>query len=224
MNNLKVLPIDKYEVKEWCLKKHYAKRMPMAVEFSFGLFMNKLLVGVCIFGPGAPSIPITLFGKVGKHKIKELTRLVVNDNLPKNSLSYFVSQSIKLLPKPMTLISFADSAMGHHGYIYQATNWIYCGEGGKNIVIKTKDGKDMHSLTFEDIMKKENITRKQMIDKYNLEIIKAKPKYRYLYFIGNKKQISKMKNDLLLKSLPFPKGLNKRYISKHIPTIQTKIF
>jgi len=73
-------------------------------------------------------------------------------------------------------------------------------------------------------MKKENITRKQMIDKYNLEIIKAKPKYRYLYFIGNKKQISKMKNDLLLKSLPFPKGLNKRYISKHIPTIQTKIF
>jgi len=39
MDDLKVLPIDKYEVKEWCLKKHYAKRMPMAVEFSFGLFI-----------------------------------------------------------------------------------------------------------------------------------------------------------------------------------------
>ena len=58
MNSIIVKPIDKYEVKEWCLYKHYAKRMPLAVEYSFGLFINNKLEGISIFGPTAPPVPI----------------------------------------------------------------------------------------------------------------------------------------------------------------------
>ena len=33
----KVNPIDNYLCKEWCLKKHYAKRIP-PIQHAFGLF------------------------------------------------------------------------------------------------------------------------------------------------------------------------------------------
>ena len=52
----------------------------------------------------------------------------MNDDLEKNVLSYFVSRCLKKLNK-LILVSYADRAMKHTGYIYQATNWIYQGCG-----------------------------------------------------------------------------------------------
>jgi hypothetical protein len=58
--------------------------------------------------------------------------LIVEDNLPKNSLSFFVSSCLKELHRelkePLCIISYSDPNAGHHGYIYQATNWLYTGE------------------------------------------------------------------------------------------------
>ena len=45
----KVLPIPKQQTHEWLLKKHYAKRLPMAIEYSYGLY-SEHLQGVCVFG------------------------------------------------------------------------------------------------------------------------------------------------------------------------------
>tara|TARA_R100001460_G_scaffold4702_5_gene13130 strand:- start:315 stop:989 length:675 start_codon:yes stop_codon:yes gene_type:complete len=224
MTDYKVKSIKKSIVNEWCMKKHYAKRMPMAVEYSFGIFKDNILQGICIFGPTAPPVPITLFGEIGKHKVRELTRLVVNDNLPKNTLSFFVSQCLKLLPKPMTLISFADSGFGHTGYIYQATNWGYYGTGGGKTIITDINGNEIHNVTLTDWIAREKLTRKNIFLKYNLSEQPAKPKHRYLYFIGNKRQIKQMKNNLKLTKLNYPKGENKRYDSSYKPTIQTEIF
>ena len=224
MNNLIVKPIDKYEVKEWCLYKHYAKRMPMAVEYSFGLFINNKLEGISIFGPTAPPVPITLFGEIGKYKVRELTRLVVNENLPKNSLSIFLSQSLKLMPSPICLISFADKGSGHHGYIYQATNWIYTGEGGQKDNYIDDKGNDFHSLTINDRLKEEKLDLKEYLLKHNIKKVKADPKYRYLYFLGNKREVKNMKKELKLNILNYPKGKNERYDSSYICAEQTKLF
>ncbi len=70
----KVESIKKSICNEWLLYKHYAKRLPMAIEYSFGLFKNNILNGVCVFGPTAPTVPVTLYGCIGKYKIRELTR------------------------------------------------------------------------------------------------------------------------------------------------------
>jgi hypothetical protein len=45
----KVKPIDTFQCKEWLLKKHYAKRIP-SITYSFGLFDDITIVGVCTFG------------------------------------------------------------------------------------------------------------------------------------------------------------------------------
>ena len=128
--NYEVKSIDYQDCKEWFLKKHYAKRIP-SISFCFGLYSDKL-EGVCSFGsPPSRALCIGLCGVENAHKVYELNRLVVNENLPKNTLSYFVSKCIQLLPNKLILVSYADTSQGHNGYIYQATNWIYTGLSAK---------------------------------------------------------------------------------------------
>jgi len=66
--------------------------------------------------------------------------------------------------------------------------------------------------------------RKEQIQKMNLSEKTIKKKHRYIYFLGNKSEIKKMKNNLLLEILPYPKGENNRYISDYNPIIQSKLF
>jgi len=45
-----VKPIDSFQCKEWCLKKHYAKRLP-PIQHAFGLFdTENILVGIVTYG------------------------------------------------------------------------------------------------------------------------------------------------------------------------------
>jgi hypothetical protein len=48
------------------------------------------------------------------------------EDMPKNTESYCIGQSIKHLkkdkPEVKVLVSYSDISMGHVGYIYQATN------------------------------------------------------------------------------------------------------
>lgn len=124
----RVAPIEHQDCIQWCLYKHYAHRMP-SISFAYGLFDKEgEMVGVCTFGvPASPSLVKGAIGEEYKDNFLELNRLCVNDGLPKNALSFFVSQSLKMLPTPMVVVSYADSGQGHHGYIYQATNWVYTG-------------------------------------------------------------------------------------------------
>jgi len=218
-----VQQIPKKEAYPWILKKHYAKRLPMTLEFVYGVFdKNIILQGICVFGPTSPTVPLTIFGDLKKHKVRELTRLVVNNNI-KNICSFFISKCFKLLPKPLCLVSFADTGMNHSGYVYQATNWLYTGEGGGESIYK-EQGKEIHLLTLNDRMKADGLNTESYCRKYNITKEKAKPKHRYIYFLGNKNEKKKMRNNCLLRVLDYPKGNNKKYDASYEPKIQTKLF
>lgn len=148
-----VLSIKSYLCKEWLLYKHYAKRMPN-IEYSFGLYDNKILKGVITFGqPPSPSLKQSICGKQYEKICLELNRLVVNDDIDKNALSYFVSSSLKLLPKPKIIVSFADKNINHNGYIYQATNFIYTGESSNNEMLIDDNGNEFHFRKFGHLRK-----------------------------------------------------------------------
>jgi hypothetical protein len=121
---MKVQAITNFDCKDWLLHKHYAKRIP-PIEFAFGLFIDNILSGVVTFGTPVSSTLRNLWNN--EYKLMELNRLVVNDGLPKNTLSYFVSSALKLLPKPLVIVSYADTSKNHNGYIYQATTFIIQG-------------------------------------------------------------------------------------------------
>lgn len=204
-----VKPIQSEQCKEWLLWKHYLHRLPMII-YAIGLYdETKNQIGVITFGmPPNPSLCVGICGKEYKDKVFELNRLVVNDGLYKNVLSYFVSSALNMLPKPMIIVSYAEKDFGHNGYIYQATNFIYTGLSAKRT--DPDHGKDVtHNRTsFVSGLPQKERPRK----------------HRYIYFLGSKTEVKKMKQALLYKIEPYPKGENKRYDSSYAPLTQQSIF
>ena len=120
---MKVLPIQNYETKTWLLNRHYAKRIP-SISYAFGLYDDNNLVGVCTYGsPPSASLCTGVCGEEYKDRVLELNRLILDSPKP-NSASYLVSQSLKLLPKPSIVVSYADTGPCHVAHIYQATNFL----------------------------------------------------------------------------------------------------
>lgn len=205
---MKILPIKTEETYPWLLHKHYAKRMPL-IKYAFGLYENESLVGVVTYGPTpTPQVPKFMLGKGWEDKILELNRLCI-ETKSKNAASFLVGKSLSMLPKPLAIISYADGGQGHIGYVYQATNFIYTGAVTAHDDEYIINGKKTHARTLSS----KGITNpKEYAKKNNIEIVKAKPKHRYVYFCGNKKQKQIM---LSLLTYPvihqYPKGETKRY-------------
>lgn len=205
---MKVLPIKSEEAEPWLLYKHYAKRMPI-IRFAFGLYENNQLVGVVTYGPTpTPQVQKFMLGAGWESNIVELNRLCI-DSTTKNAASYLVANSLKMLPKPMAVISYADGGQGHIGYIYQATNFLYTGAVTAHDDEYMVNGKKTHARSLSS----RGITNpKEWAKENNIKIIKAKPKHRYIYFCGNKKQKNKMLSLLTYKIIDeYPKGNTKRY-------------
>ena len=180
-------------VNYYILKKHYLGRKP-SVSYAFGLFLNNKISGIITFGkPASNSLCEGVCGKQYKANVFELNRLITDDDLPKNTMSKFVSTALKMLPKDLIIVSYADSGMNHNGYIYQATNFIYTGITKQRTDKYTPNGK--HSRHYNNEF---NHLRKVRT-----------AKHRYIYFTGKNKKWLKLLNYDIKK---YPKGKNDQYI------------
>ena len=186
--------------KPYILGIHYAKRMP-SISYSYGLFKDDVMVGIVCYGsPPSQSLCKGICGPEYKHKILELNRLCLKNNL-KNESSYLVAHSSKLLPKPRVIVSYADTSQNHIGYIYQATNFIYTGLSDKRTEWRMR-GSDLHSKTIC-----EKYTLQERKDNDMFYVTDRPRKHRYIYIIGNKKFIKQAKKDLRYPVSDYPKGV-----------------
>jgi hypothetical protein len=210
------------ETYSWLLKKHYAKRIP-PIEYAFGLY-REYLVGIITFGTPVSGNLRMAFGE--KYKMMELNRLVVNEDLPKNTLSFFVAHALKFLPKPLIVVSYADTTMKHHGYIYQACNFIYTGLSAKRTDWKIKGMEHLHGATIADMSRGKEHRAEYMRQKFGDDFyLEDRPrKHRYFFFLGNKKTRNEMLKLLPYKIEQYPKGINQRYEAGFEPNIQQTLF
>lgn len=220
--NYKVASIDFQDCKEWFLKKHYAKRIP-PIEFCFGLYNNEILIGVCSYATPVSSV---LRDIIPSFKLYELNRLVINEGLEKNTLSYFVSKTLLLMPKPSVIVSYADTSQNHNGYIYQATNFLYTGLSAKFMDYMVKGMEHMHGASIFDLSRGQENRVEWLKQKFGdkLYMKERARKHRYFYFLGDKKQKKQMLKELPYSILPYPKGENKRYDASYMPITQSKLF
>ena len=201
-----VLAIKRETVKDWLLNKHYAKRVPQ-ITHSFGCFVDGILQGIITFGiPSSPSLCKGVCGEQWQNNVYELNRLAMIDGHDKNLVSYFVAKSIKLMPKPSIIVSYADTSMGHIGYVYQSTNFIYTGLSEKNYDWKEK-GKNLHSRTIVRMYSLKN----RQLNPDRFELVKRPQKHRYIYFLGSKKEVKQLNMDLNYKVQEYTKGTTKKY-------------
>jgi hypothetical protein len=217
---MKVLPIKNEESYPWLLQKHYAKRIPQ-IMFAFGLYEENQLVGVITYGiPASPSLCMGICGKEYSDKVLELNRVCLLNN-DKNQASFLVGNSIKLLPKPSIVVSYADTGKGHIGYVYQATNFLYTGLSANRVDWTVKGLEHKHSKTLSDGMTLESIKEKYGDDFYYSE---RSRKHRYIYFHGNKTQKKQMNNLLKYQIEPYPKGNSQKYDSGSTVETQGLLF
>lgn len=178
MNRI-VKQITYAETKPFILGIHYARRMP-CVQYAFGLFIDGELEGCVTFGqPASPPLCKGIAGEQNRKNVLELNRLVLS---PKynggNNGSYLVANALKKLPNHTFVVSYADTAWTHVGYIYQATNFMYTG--------CTKARTDKYSASGHSRHYAENETRRQP----------RSAKHRYVYFVGDKRTKKQMQKEM----------------------------
>ena len=191
--------ISRNQTKKYILEIHYAKRFPQ-IKYAFGLFKNDKLVGIITYGlPASRALCVGIAGKEHVDDILELNRLCLLHNL-KNEASMLVASSLKELPKPKIVVSYADSSQNHIGYVYQATNFIYTGLSEKR--------KEWRMIN-------DNRHGRTICEKYSLEERKNNPdkfihidrprKHRYLYICGDKRYKKNMLSKIKYPIYPYPK-------------------
>lgn len=210
-NNISVRPIDNKETYPFLLNVHYAKRIP-SISYAFGLFIDDKLVGVICYGsPASNNVRIGIAGKERSQIVLELNRLCLTTN-HKNAASMLVSASLKMLPRPSIIISFADISQGHVGFIYQACNFIYAGLSAKRTDWAVRGMEHLHGQTVADMSRHIKTTNRGDRVNYMRNLygdnfyLKDRPrKHRYVYVVGNKYQKKELTGLLNYASEPYPK-------------------
>lgn len=207
MDGYEVKVIQRKDCEPYILSIHYARRWP-SISYAFGLFLDDQLCGVVTYGtPLSSTLRVGIAGSEYKSDVLELNRLCLLNNI-KNEASILISRSLKLLPKNKIIVSFADTNQGHNGYVYQATNFLYCGLSAKRTDWKIKGREHLHSQTISDEFRGVKNRAKAIRDKYGDDFYLApRPrKHRYIMLIGDKKYRKKVKQQLRYKLEPYPKG------------------
>lgn len=173
---------------ELVVKHHYLHRKSTC-SYAFGLIENETdnIVGVVVYGvPASYTLCRGVCGIEESKNVYELTRLWVDDSVPKNGESYLIGNTIKLVDREI-IVSYADTKEGHTGLVYQATNWFYTGLTKKStyLTVEGQDGRhSRHSLgkhrTLAEAEEDEDIklVRKERSQKHRYVYFNAKGKRR----------------------------------------------
>jgi hypothetical protein len=123
---MRVNTISYQEAVALVITNHYMHRKP-PISFAFGLIDDLDQMKGCVtFGTPASRHMLIGASPSAPENVIELNRLWVHDDMPRNTESWFLARALALLP-PKIVLSYADTAAGHMGYVYRAANFYYAG-------------------------------------------------------------------------------------------------
>lgn len=157
--------IGETTAKRYVLSHHYSGSYPAASR-RYGLYRAGRLVGVAVFSiPAQARVLAAVFPDLAPYtESLELGRLVLADECPGNSESWFLARCFgELLTAGIRgVVSFADPvqrlagdgtviAPGHVGWIYQACNARYTGRGTARTLTVLPDGTVLHDRAAQKV-------------------------------------------------------------------------
>lgn len=116
--------------------QHYAQGAPNTSTYRHGLYRVTTsyplvgdLLGVALWIPPTRTAAEHVAGDDWQG-VLALSRLVVDPEVPTNGASFLLGRSMKAIDRDRwpVLVTYADTAQGHTGAIYKATNWRCDGE------------------------------------------------------------------------------------------------
>lgn len=188
-----------------CVNWHYSGCLPVGKLVKVGAWENGKFIGVVLFGRGANKSLGEPYG-CDQTESCELVRIALTSHI--TPVSKIMSLALKWLKKTnekiKLVVSFADTEVGHHGGIYQATNWIYDGltNAADEYLYK---GKRWHGRAF----RKSHGSHLNYMNK-GLQIVKGAQKHRYLMPLD-----AEIKKRILPLSKPYPKRAKEQALEVH---------
>lgn len=119
-----------------CERWHYSRRMPVGKMVYLGVWESDRFIGAIVFGWGA-NRHSARFWALDQTEVCELLRVALT--VHNATVSRILSIAVRLLrrqsPGLRLIVSYADrDSQGHHGGIYQASNWVYTGTSQPQMV------------------------------------------------------------------------------------------
>lgn len=235
-----VAPVDRQRAMEMVVEHHYLHRKT-TFQCALGLWRDTELMGVIVFGiPSSWTLRQGICGPDEAEHVIEITRLWVDDSVPKNGESLLIGEALRWLKTNRVpwdiVVSFADSSAGHIGRVYQATNFLYTGtnahfrdpvpkgfSGHRLTAGKTSDlkawyretrGVEPEGLTTFDLME-------ARYGKGNVEWVERSVKHRYVIFNAFKPRVRELRRKLRYKVLPYPRAQCGSGVGNSTPVHQT---
>lgn len=193
------------EVEEFCRRYHYTGSGTGAVyPWHYGLWHANTLLGVVAYNLPPPGPRRFVFGPEHESHVWHMGRLALADVAPRNSESRLIGGSFKLIQaehsRVWAVLTYADTAAGHIGYVYQATNAIYTGTGGDVASYVDRQGRCRTRHNYRG-----TVTAAQAIAQ-GLTRVEGTLKHRYVYILGNRTERRHRRGLLKLPVLPYPKA------------------
>lgn len=144
-----VLPCAEYEAAGMVRTYHYARSSGARPTYAHGLYRVDEWFGAEPMGSALWSNAIHLARRFDLPAGPlMLARLVVHPDMPTNAASFLLARSMRLIDRETwpVLVTYADTALGHTGAIYKATNWEYDGVGGAACYYHPTTGAQKSSL------------------------------------------------------------------------------
>lgn len=172
--------------------------MPKITHVCYGGFVDGKLLAVITLGWGVRPLHTIkkLFPTLAPIDYWEIGKLCLDDALPRNSESQFISAIIKRIkleyPEKKLLFTWADGIMGKVGYVYQAANFLYGGYIWTDTYL-TAMGEKVHPRTCRAIMDvNPDPTRKarpsdNQLARLSISHIQGK-QFRYCYPLGTRRE------------------------------------
>ena len=169
-----------------------------------GLFRNEAKpIGVITYGVSVSSTLLRgICGEDEKRNVYELTRLWIDDSIPRNAGSFLIGATIKQLEREV-IVAFSEIQQNHIGYVYQAANFFYCGLSAKFKDPKVRGLEHLHHASYAHGMNMQEI--RENYGEENIYYVERPRKHRYVYFSCNRKRKKELLKKLRYKILPYPK-------------------
>lgn len=201
LHDLKVIPVAFVIAKRLIEKHHYLHSLPGGTMLTFGVFLDKKLMGAATLGAG-PYNAHCLIDDTKPEDCLTLTRLWLSDDLPSNSESRVIGIILRALKKNTSvrfIISYSDPQYQHVGTIYQATGWLYTGLSQSMPLYDLGSGKLHHSRSLGHVLGSHSIS---YLNNNGLKVktIPQSGKNRYIYLLDQT-----LKSRLRVPVLPYLK-------------------
>jgi hypothetical protein len=165
----------RYAVEHW----HYSRIVAAGKNFYRGVWEDGRFVGALVIGPGASPFMAPSWG-LKQTEACELMRVALDRHV--SPVTQIVAEAIRQLrassPGLRLIVSFADPGHGHHGGIYQAGGWTYCGTSAAttDLVIR---GRQTHIRGVGSTYGTTSLEWIRANVDPNAYAVQAAPKYRY---------------------------------------------